>query len=67
MQAPLAGIGVIELGGGPAIAYAGKLCADLGAEVTRITPGSGEAHPARRVRTMRPLHWRFILTRAKRQ
>lgn len=42
MQAPLAGIGVIELGIGPAIAYAGKLCADLGAEVTRIAPGGGE-------------------------
>ncbi len=44
MQAPLAGIGVIELGGGSAIAYAGKLCADLGAEVTRIVPsGDGDA------------------------
>ncbi len=36
MQAPLAGIVVLELGGGAAIAYAGKLFADLGAEVTRI-------------------------------
>lgn len=43
MQAPLAGIGVIELGGSPAIAYAGKLCADLGAEVTRIVPGGDES------------------------
>ena len=42
MRPPLAGIGVIEVGGGPAIAYAGKLCADLGAEVTRIVPGTDE-------------------------
>lgn len=32
----LAGIGIVELGAGPAIAYAGKLFADLGAGVTRI-------------------------------
>ena len=43
MQAPLAGIGVIELGGGSAIAYAGKLFADLGADVTRIAPSGGES------------------------
>ena len=36
MQPPLAGIGVIELGGGSAIAYAGKLYADLGADVMRL-------------------------------
>lgn len=44
MQNPLAGIGVVELGAGSAIAYAGKLFADLGAEVTRIEiTGDGSA------------------------
>ena len=41
MQAPLAGIVVLELGGGAAIAYAGKLCADLGAQVTRLRINGG--------------------------
>ena len=36
MHAPLVGTAVVELGGGAAIAYAGKLFADLGADVTRI-------------------------------
>lgn len=36
MHAPFAGLRVTELGGGSAIAYAGKLFADLGAEVTRV-------------------------------
>ena len=36
MHGPFGRIGVLELGGGPAIAYAGKLFADLGAEITRV-------------------------------
>ncbi|OGA52974.1 MAG: hypothetical protein A3G24_24010, partial [Betaproteobacteria bacterium RIFCSPLOWO2_12_FULL_62_13] len=51
MGSPFAGIGVVELGAGSAIAYAGKLFADLGADVTRIetrgeegAPGNDSAH-----------------------
>jgi crotonobetainyl-CoA:carnitine CoA-transferase CaiB-like acyl-CoA transferase len=42
MPAPLAGVRVIEFGAVPAIAYAGKLFADLGAEVTRVEMMAGE-------------------------
>ena len=45
MQPPLAGIGVIELGGGSAIAYAGKLYADLGADVMRLGITGGKRAP----------------------
>ncbi|MGZ8154784.1 MAG: CoA transferase [Burkholderiales bacterium] len=37
MHAALAGFSVIELGHGAAMGYAGKLFADLGADVTRVT------------------------------
>src|SRR5258706_1380143 len=43
MPSPLAGIGVLELGAGSAIAYAGKLFADLGADVTRLGITRGES------------------------
>jgi len=43
MQPPLTGIGVIELGGGSAIAYAGKLFADLGADVMRLGITGGKS------------------------
>ncbi len=46
MHAPLAGVSVAELGRGSAIAYAGKLFADLGADVTRIEAGGAESVPA---------------------
>lgn len=36
MQAPLAGIRVVEIGDVREVGYAGKLLADLGAEVTRV-------------------------------
>lgn len=45
MGGPLAGIRVIELGASPAVGYAGKLFADLGADVTRAAacePGATE-------------------------
>ncbi|MEO5739018.1 MAG: CoA transferase [Vicinamibacterales bacterium] len=43
MPAPLAGIRVIELGAAAAIAYAGKLFGDLGAEITRVEMRSNAA------------------------
>jgi len=44
MAGPLAGIPVVELGASSAAGYAGKLFADLGAEVTRVcTAASGAA------------------------
>lgn len=45
MQAPLAGVSVVEMGGA-AVAYAGKLFADLGAHVTRVEPLQVEASGA---------------------
>ncbi|MBI4083449.1 MAG: CoA transferase [Candidatus Lambdaproteobacteria bacterium] len=42
MAQGLAGLKVIELGGGVSAAYAGKLMADLGAEVVKIEPPGGE-------------------------
>ncbi|MBI4084269.1 MAG: CoA transferase, partial [Candidatus Lambdaproteobacteria bacterium] len=42
MAQGLAGLKVIELGGGVAAAYAGKLMADLGAEVVKVEPPGGE-------------------------
>jgi crotonobetainyl-CoA:carnitine CoA-transferase CaiB-like acyl-CoA transferase len=40
MRRPLAGIGVVEVGASRAIGYAGRLLADLGAEVTRVEAGA---------------------------
>ncbi|MBI4083939.1 MAG: CoA transferase [Candidatus Lambdaproteobacteria bacterium] len=46
MDAGLAGVQVLELGGGVAAPLAGKLMADLGATVVKIEPPAGD--PARR-------------------
>ena len=42
MGAALEGIRVLELGGGKALAYAGKLLRDLGAEVIKVEPPEGD-------------------------
>ena len=44
-QKPLAltGIRVLEIGTGPALAYAGKLLADFGAEVIKLEDEAGDA------------------------
>lgn len=42
-QAPLAGIRVLEVGEGFALAYAGKLLADFGAAVVKAEPPGGDA------------------------
>lgn len=39
----LAGVRVLEVGSGPALAYAGKLCADFGAEVIKVEAPGGDA------------------------
>lgn len=39
----LAGLRVLEVGSGPALAYAGKLFADFGAEVVKVESGAGDA------------------------
>ncbi len=39
---PLQGVRVLELGGGVAVCYAGKLLADFGAEVIKIEPPEGD-------------------------
>jgi crotonobetainyl-CoA:carnitine CoA-transferase CaiB-like acyl-CoA transferase len=39
----LHGTGVLELGGGVAVAYCGKLLADQGAEVVKVEPAGGDA------------------------
>ena len=39
----LAGVRVMEIGSGPALAYAGKLFADFGAEVIKVEPPQGDA------------------------
>ncbi|MGZ5092181.1 MAG: CoA transferase [Burkholderiales bacterium] len=44
MTAPYAGVSVLELGSGLAIGYAGKLFADLGADVTRVETESEPDH-----------------------
>ena len=49
MPDAFAGIGVVELGSGLAIAYAGKLFADLGADVTRITAPEHGRQPGERL------------------
>ncbi|HKA14972.1 MAG TPA: CoA transferase, partial [Myxococcota bacterium] len=38
----LAGVRVVELGGGVACAFAGRWLAALGAEVTRVEPPGGD-------------------------
>jgi len=43
MSGPLAGLKIIEIGEGPAVAYAGRNFADLGAEVVKIEPPEGDA------------------------
>ena len=43
---PLAHVRVLEVGGGPALAYLGKLFADFGAEVLKLEPPGGD--PLRR-------------------
>ena len=42
MSAALEGICVLELGGGKALAYSGKLLRDLGAEVIKVEPREGD-------------------------
>lgn len=39
----LRGLRVLEIGTGPALAYAGKLCADFGAEVIKVESPEGDA------------------------
>lgn len=48
--APLSGIEVVEMAGGVAGAWCGRLLADLGAAVTRVEPASGD--PLRRRREL---------------
>lgn len=43
MNAPLAGIIAVEYGPGAAVAYAGKLFAEMGATVVKIEPPGGDA------------------------
>ncbi len=43
MTGPLAGMKIVEIGEGPAIAYAGRNFADLGADVVKIEPPEGDA------------------------
>jgi crotonobetainyl-CoA:carnitine CoA-transferase CaiB-like acyl-CoA transferase len=42
-QLALRGVRVLEVGSGAALAYAGKLCADFGAEVIKVEPPQGDA------------------------
>ena len=43
MSGPLEGMRIVEIGEGPAVAYAGRNFADMGAEVVKIEPpGIGE-------------------------
>jgi crotonobetainyl-CoA:carnitine CoA-transferase CaiB-like acyl-CoA transferase len=43
MSGPLTGLKIIEIGEGPAVAYAGRNFADLGADVVKIEPPEGDA------------------------
>jgi crotonobetainyl-CoA:carnitine CoA-transferase CaiB-like acyl-CoA transferase len=45
-RAPFTGIRVVEISGGIAVSYAGKLFADAGAEVVKLEPAAGD--PVRR-------------------
>ncbi len=40
---PLAGLRIIEIGEGPAVAYAGRNLADMGADVVKVEPPAGDA------------------------
>lgn len=42
MSGPLAGLKIVEIGEGPAVAYAGRNFADLGAEVVKVEPPAGD-------------------------
>lgn len=43
MSGPLEGLRIVEIGEGPAVAYAGRNLADLGAEVVKVEPPEGDA------------------------
>lgn len=43
MSGPLEGLKIVEIGEGPAVAYAGRNLADMGAEVVKVEPRSGDA------------------------
>ncbi len=43
MSGPLEGLRIVEIGEGPAVAYAGRNFADLGAEVVKVEPPEGDA------------------------
>jgi hypothetical protein len=47
---PLSDLRVVELGSGPALAYAGRIFAGLGADVRKVAPPGGDA-----ARTLPPL------------
>lgn len=43
MSGPLEGLRIVEIGEGPAVAYAGRNLADMGAEVVKVEPPAGDA------------------------
>lgn len=43
MTGPLEGLKIVEIGEGPAVAYAGRNLADMGAEVVKVEPPEGDA------------------------
>jgi len=42
MSGPLSGLRILQIGEGEAVAYAGKLLRDLGAECIQIEPPGGD-------------------------
>jgi len=42
MSGPLEGLKIVEIGEGPALAYAGRNLADMGAEVVKVEPPEGD-------------------------
>lgn len=60
----LSGIRVLEIAGGIAGAYAAKLFADMGADVTRLEPAHGDPLAARRLDADEPategLYWHYL-------
>ena len=56
----LHGVRVLEVGTGSALAYAGKLFADFGAEVMQVAPPSGRAKDIKKLATQSAclFHWR---------
>lgn len=60
----LSGIRVLEIAGGVAGAYAAKLFADMGADVTRLEPPQGDPLAARRLDPDEPktegLYWHYL-------